>query len=181
MTGDDRTSPVCTYTYILYISPGQERPVRNPTLAWLNANGEPGASGAGSMRSPAALQLRGLPSGTLRRALRARPAARRASQVLNWQGALGLLIRAGCMSFSGMRRGAVSASHDVHPYQVRGLRTLPPCSRLPTLPTSHPSLPDVLSGALTALQSRRNLRPLPPCPFYRPPSFRCRLLTAQMA
>ena len=36
--------------------------------------------------------------------------------VLNWQGALGLLIRAGCMSFSGMRRGAVSSSHDVLPY-----------------------------------------------------------------
>ena len=143
--------------------------------------GDHGASGAGSMRCSAALQLRGHPSGTPRRALRARLTARRASKVLNWQGALGLLIRAGCMSFSGMRRGAVSASHDVHPYQVRGLRTLPPCSRLTTLPTSHPPHPDVLAGALTALQLRRNLRPHPSCPFYRPPSFCSRLLTAQMA
>ena len=57
--------------------------------------GDHGASGAGSMRYSAALQLRGHPSGTPRRALRARLTARRASKVLKWQGALGLLIRAG--------------------------------------------------------------------------------------
>ena len=86
---------------------------------WLNDNGDPvpGASGAGSMRCSAALHLqpRGHPSGTPRRAFCERPAARRASQVLNRQGALGLLIRAGCMSFEFMRRGAASFTPDMRP------------------------------------------------------------------
>ena len=63
---------------------------QNPLLCLLMAerfNGDPGASGAGSMRCSAALQPRGHPSGTPRRAFCARPAARRASQVLNRQGA----------------------------------------------------------------------------------------------
>ena len=82
---------------------------------WLNDNGDPGASGDGSMRCSAALQPRGHPSGTPRRAFCARPASRRASQVFNRQGALALLIRAGCLSFSGMQRGAASFTPDVCP------------------------------------------------------------------